>query len=30
VQTMQGGGPNSDDCALAIIWRDARGTANRS
>jgi hypothetical protein len=30
VQTMQGGGPNSDDCALAIIWRDARGTATRS
>ncbi|MGB6456311.1 MAG: PP2C family protein-serine/threonine phosphatase [Streptosporangiaceae bacterium] len=25
VQTMQGGGPNSDDCALAIIWRDPRG-----
>jgi hypothetical protein len=21
VQTMQGGGPNSDDCALALIWR---------
>jgi serine phosphatase RsbU (regulator of sigma subunit) len=21
VRTMQGGGPNSDDCALAIIWR---------
>jgi serine phosphatase RsbU (regulator of sigma subunit) len=21
VQAMQGGGPNSDDCALAIIWR---------
>jgi hypothetical protein len=30
VQTMQGGGPNSDDCALAIIWRDGRGTASRS
>jgi hypothetical protein len=29
VQTMQGGGPNSDDCALAIIWRDPRGTASR-
>jgi hypothetical protein len=25
VQTVQGGGPNSDDCALAIIWRDPRG-----
>jgi hypothetical protein len=25
VETMQGGGPNSDDCALAIIWRDAPG-----
>ncbi|HXW88024.1 MAG TPA: PP2C family protein-serine/threonine phosphatase [Streptosporangiaceae bacterium] len=24
VQTMQGAGPNSDDCALAIIWRDPR------
>ena len=21
VHTMQGGGPNSDDCALAVIWR---------
>ena len=21
VQTMQGGGPKSDDCALALIWR---------
>lgn len=21
VETMQGGGPNSDDCALALIWR---------
>jgi Stage II sporulation protein E (SpoIIE) len=21
VQAMQGGGPNSDDCALAVIWR---------
>jgi hypothetical protein len=21
VRTMQGGGPNSDDCALALIWR---------
>ncbi|HTZ94254.1 MAG TPA: PP2C family protein-serine/threonine phosphatase [Streptosporangiaceae bacterium] len=21
VQTMQGGGPNTDDCALALIWR---------
>jgi hypothetical protein len=21
VQNMQGGGPNSDDCALALIWR---------
>jgi hypothetical protein len=21
VQTMQGTGPNSDDCALALIWR---------
>ena len=21
VQTMQGGGPDSDDCALALIWR---------
>jgi Stage II sporulation protein E (SpoIIE) len=30
VQTMQGGGPNSDDCALAIIWRGAPGTASRS
>lgn len=30
VQTMQGGGPNSDDCALAIVWRDARGTASSS
>jgi serine phosphatase RsbU (regulator of sigma subunit) len=29
VQTMQGDGPNSDDCALAIIWRDARGAASR-
>jgi Stage II sporulation protein E (SpoIIE) len=25
VQTMQGAGPNSDDCALAIVWRDQRG-----
>jgi hypothetical protein len=25
VQTVQGGGPNSDDCALAIIWREPPG-----
>jgi hypothetical protein len=25
VQTMQGAGPKSDDCALAIIWREPRG-----
>ncbi|MBO0823465.1 MAG: serine/threonine-protein phosphatase [Actinobacteria bacterium] len=27
VQTMQGGGPKSDDCALAIIWRPAPTTS---
>jgi hypothetical protein len=30
VETMQGGGPNSDDCALAIIWRDAPGAGGAS
>jgi hypothetical protein len=26
VQTMQGAGPNTDDCALAIIWRTVPGS----
>ena len=30
VQTMQGAGSHSDDCALAIIWRDARAASQVS
>ncbi len=30
VQTMQGAGPNSDDCALAIIWRASPGASPAS